>query len=93
MEPNTGVTFGDVAGVDEAKQDFMEVSQAGGTAAVGDMAINTSTRLGKALGGGHLMSASQSRMAAVETAVAWLLAQGAQHHQSHCVTLWLCADC
>jgi cell division protease FtsH len=26
MEPNTGVTFGDVAGVDEAKQDFMEVS-------------------------------------------------------------------
>eukprot|EP01026_Neomeris_dumetosa_P029138 TRINITY_DN2361_c0_g1_i4.p1 TRINITY_DN2361_c0_g1~~TRINITY_DN2361_c0_g1_i4.p1 ORF type:complete len:664 (-),score=95.39 TRINITY_DN2361_c0_g1_i4:365-2356(-) len=25
MEPNTGVTFGDVAGVDEAKQDFMEV--------------------------------------------------------------------
>lgn len=27
MEPNTGVTFEDVAGVDEAKQDFMEVSQ------------------------------------------------------------------
>jgi hypothetical protein len=25
MEPNTGITFGDVAGVDEAKQDFMEV--------------------------------------------------------------------
>nr|BAE71245.1 putative zinc dependent protease [Trifolium pratense] len=25
MEPNTGVTFDDVAGVDEAKQDFMEV--------------------------------------------------------------------
>lgn len=25
MEPNTGVTFEDVAGVDEAKQDFMEV--------------------------------------------------------------------
>ncbi|XP_002984945.2 ATP-dependent zinc metalloprotease FTSH 2, chloroplastic [Selaginella moellendorffii] len=25
MEPNTGVTFNDVAGVDEAKQDFMEV--------------------------------------------------------------------
>eukprot|EP00475_Leptophrys_vorax_P035937 TRINITY_DN5991_c0_g1_i1.p2 TRINITY_DN5991_c0_g1~~TRINITY_DN5991_c0_g1_i1.p2 ORF type:complete len:710 (+),score=50.08 TRINITY_DN5991_c0_g1_i1:88-2130(+) len=25
MEPNTGVTFADVAGVDEAKQDFMEV--------------------------------------------------------------------
>ena len=25
MEPNTGVTFGDVAGVDEAKNDFMEV--------------------------------------------------------------------
>lgn len=25
MEPNTGVTFGDVAGVDEAKQDFMEI--------------------------------------------------------------------
>ena len=25
MEPNTGVTFKDVAGVDEAKQDFMEV--------------------------------------------------------------------
>jgi cell division protease FtsH len=25
MEPNTGVTFSDVAGVDEAKQDFMEV--------------------------------------------------------------------
>lgn len=26
MEPNTGVTFEDVAGVEEAKQDFMEVS-------------------------------------------------------------------
>ncbi|KAJ6723553.1 ATP-DEPENDENT ZINC METALLOPROTEASE FTSH 2 CHLOROPLASTIC [Salix koriyanagi] len=26
MEPNTGVTFDDVAGVDEAKQDFMEVT-------------------------------------------------------------------
>lgn len=26
MEPNTGVTFDDVAGVDEAKSDFMEVS-------------------------------------------------------------------
>jgi cell division protease FtsH len=25
MEPNIGVTFADVAGVDEAKQDFMEV--------------------------------------------------------------------
>jgi cell division protease FtsH len=25
MEPNTGVTFADVDGVDEAKQDFMEV--------------------------------------------------------------------
>jgi hypothetical protein len=25
MEPNTGVTFDDVAGVDEAKQDFMEL--------------------------------------------------------------------
>jgi ATP-dependent Zn protease len=25
MEPNTGVAFADVAGVDEAKQDFMEV--------------------------------------------------------------------
>jgi len=25
MEPNTGVTFADVAGVDEAKQDFMEI--------------------------------------------------------------------
>jgi hypothetical protein len=25
MEPNTGVTFDDVAGVEEAKQDFMEV--------------------------------------------------------------------
>jgi cell division protease FtsH len=25
MEPNTGVTFEDVAGVEEAKQDFMEV--------------------------------------------------------------------
>lgn len=25
MEPNTGVTFSDVAGVDEAKQDFQEV--------------------------------------------------------------------
>ena len=25
MEPNTGITFNDVAGVDEAKQDFMEV--------------------------------------------------------------------
>ena len=25
VEPNTGVTFDDVAGVDEAKQDFMEV--------------------------------------------------------------------
>lgn len=24
MEPNTGITFDDVAGVDEAKQDFME---------------------------------------------------------------------
>lgn len=30
MEPNTGVTFSDVAGVDEAKQDFMEV-RAGAT--------------------------------------------------------------
>ncbi len=29
MEPNTGVTFSDVAGVDEAKQDFMEVDSAG----------------------------------------------------------------
>ncbi len=28
MEANTGVTFSDVAGVDEAKQDFMEVSAA-----------------------------------------------------------------
>jgi hypothetical protein len=27
MEPNTGVTFNDVAGVDEAKQDFMEVGR------------------------------------------------------------------
>mgnify|MGYP001807444687 CR=1 FL=1 len=27
MEANTGVTFNDVAGVDEAKQDFMEVRQ------------------------------------------------------------------
>lgn len=26
MEANTGVTFTDVAGVEEAKQDFMEVS-------------------------------------------------------------------
>lgn len=25
MEPSTGITFDDVAGVDEAKQDFMEV--------------------------------------------------------------------
>ena len=25
MEPNTGITFDDVAGVDEAKADFMEV--------------------------------------------------------------------
>ena len=25
MEPNTGITFSDVAGVDEAKADFMEV--------------------------------------------------------------------
>lgn len=25
MEPNTGVTFDDVAGVDEAKQDFQEI--------------------------------------------------------------------
>jgi cell division protease FtsH len=29
MEPNTGVTFEDVAGVDEAKQDFMEVVEFG----------------------------------------------------------------
>lgn len=29
MEPNTGITFADVAGVDEAKQDFMEVGGAG----------------------------------------------------------------
>jgi hypothetical protein len=28
MEPNTGVTFEDVAGVEEAKQDFMEVGAA-----------------------------------------------------------------
>ncbi len=28
MEPNTGVKFTDVAGVDEAKQDFMEVRAA-----------------------------------------------------------------
>jgi hypothetical protein len=28
MEPNTGITFDDVAGVDEAKQDFMEVRAA-----------------------------------------------------------------
>ncbi|KAF8723541.1 hypothetical protein HU200_021491 [Digitaria exilis] len=27
MEPNTGITFNDVAGVDEAKQDFMEIVQ------------------------------------------------------------------
>jgi hypothetical protein len=38
MEPNTGVTFSDVAGVDEAKQDFMEARRppprgAGGCAA------------------------------------------------------------
>ncbi len=26
MEPNTGITFDDVAGVDEAKQDFLEAS-------------------------------------------------------------------
>ena len=25
MEPNTGVTFNDVAGIDEAKQDFQEI--------------------------------------------------------------------
>lgn len=25
MEPNTGITFDDVAGVNEAKEDFMEV--------------------------------------------------------------------
>jgi ATP-dependent Zn protease len=25
MEPNTGITFDDVAGVDEAKQDFKEI--------------------------------------------------------------------
>jgi cell division protease FtsH len=25
MEPNTGVTFEDIAGVDEAKQDFQEI--------------------------------------------------------------------
>ena len=25
MEPNTGITFDDVAGVEEAKQDFQEV--------------------------------------------------------------------
>lgn len=25
MEPNTGVTFDDVAGVDDAKQDFQEI--------------------------------------------------------------------
>ena len=25
MEPNTGITFADVAGVEEAKADFMEV--------------------------------------------------------------------
>lgn len=25
MEPNTGITFDDVAGVDEAKQDFQEI--------------------------------------------------------------------
>ena len=29
MEPNTGITFDDVAGVDEAKQDFMEVRAQG----------------------------------------------------------------
>ena len=29
MEPNTGITFDDVAGVDEAKQDFMEVRPQG----------------------------------------------------------------
>jgi cell division protease FtsH len=28
MQPNTGITFDDVAGVDEAKQDFMEVRSA-----------------------------------------------------------------
>ena len=27
MEPNTGITFDDVAGVDEAKADFMEVGR------------------------------------------------------------------
>lgn len=34
MEPNTGVTFEDVAGVDEAKQDFMEVCGAAVTCGV-----------------------------------------------------------
>lgn len=29
MEANTGITFADVAGVEEAKQDFMEVRQPG----------------------------------------------------------------
>lgn len=27
MEPNTGITFADVAGVEEAKADFMEVGR------------------------------------------------------------------
>ena len=34
MEPNTGVTFEDVAGVEEAKQDFMEVCLPGGNVPV-----------------------------------------------------------
>ena len=29
MEPNTGITFDDVAGVNEAKEDFMEVCTCG----------------------------------------------------------------
>ena len=32
MEPNTGVTFDDVAGVQEAKEDFMEARARGSSA-------------------------------------------------------------
>ncbi len=39
MEPNTGITFDDVAGVDEAKQDFMEVGARSRGASAGLMLV------------------------------------------------------
>ena len=47
MEPNTGVTFGDVAGVDEAKQDFQVRGGVGRGGRVGRVGVRWRIGLGR----------------------------------------------